>query len=332
LDRVRIAVIGCGYIAGFYHLPALSKLPRAEVVAVVDVIEENARQAAQQHNVADVYTDYRQVLDRDDVDAVVILTRLEAHRQIVLDAASAGKHILKQKPFAVNLVEAQEMIDAVTAANVMLVPSFQHRYFPESMKAKEYLEKGTIGRLKFIRQVHPLAGLMDIGPHGIDLIQHLAGRRITKVAAFMDVYLGEPAEEPYSGLEEVLPSGTISAMNYQLEGGLLASHHLGLEIGGYDRTATELYGDEGAILLRPLMAGSRLALRVPSTSVPGDEWAFPQLEPVEYGGVVHHRIFVDDILEGTWNSATLEDGLATLKVYLAAHESARTGTIVDVPA
>jgi predicted dehydrogenase len=121
-------------------------------------------------------------------------------------------------------------------------------------------------------------------------------------------------------------------MNYQLEGGLLASHHLGLEIGGYDRTATELYGDEGAILLRPLMAGSRLALRAPSTSASEGEWVFPQLEPVEYGGVVHHQIFVDDILDGTRNSATIEDGLSTLKVYLAAHESASTGTVVGVPA
>jgi predicted dehydrogenase len=327
---VRIAVIGCGYIAGFYHLPALSKLSRAEVVAAVDVIDDNARKAAQEYSIADVYTDYRRVLDRDDIDAVVILTRLGAHRRMVLDAASAGKHILKQKPFAVNLAEAQEMIDAVKAAKIMLVPSFQHRYFPESMKAKEYLENGTIGRLKFIRQVHPLTGIMDIGPHGIDLIQHLADQRITQVAAFMDVYLGEPAEEPYSGLEQVLPSGTISTMNYRLEGGLLASHHLGLEIGGYDRTATELYGDEGAILLRPLMAKSRLAVRAPSASAAEGEWAFPRLEPVEYGGVVHHQMFVDDILEGTWNSASMEDGLATLKVYRAAHEAARTSTVVEV--
>jgi predicted dehydrogenase len=331
MERLRVGVIGCGYIAGFYHVPALSKLPQVELAAAVDVREESAHQLAQQYHIRDVYTDYRRVMERDDIQAVVILTKSPTHHAMVLAAAQTGKHILMQKPFAANLAEAQTMIEAVTKAGIKLVTSFQHRYFPESLRAKEYLESDAIGRLRFIRQIHHQPELMDVGPHGIDLIRHFSGQRIIRVNALMDVYWGEPRYEPYSGMgEKELASGKFSLMEYVLEHGALANHHLGLEIAGYEKSSTELCGEEGVIILRHPLARGRLAIRSPHVPQSHGEWYYPELEPEESGGVVHHRLFVEDVLNGTWRSASLEDGLAGLKVHAAAHESAQRGVTVEL--
>ncbi|GIX06459.1 MAG: hypothetical protein KatS3mg115_0862 [Candidatus Poribacteria bacterium] len=140
-----MGVIGCGGIFRSLHAPYYEVTDRARIVAVADVREENARQAAERFG-ADPYTDYRELLARDDVDGVDVCVHPRPHREICVAAARAGKHILVEKPMCVNVAEADAMIQAAREANVRLQVAYMQRWNPAYQKLKELLEDGTLGR------------------------------------------------------------------------------------------------------------------------------------------------------------------------------------------
>ena len=96
MDKVRIGIIGCGGIANGKHMPSLKKLADVEMVAFCDIIVERAEKAAKEYGVegAKVYTDYHELIARDDIDVVHVLTPNREHSQITVDALNAGKHVM----------------------------------------------------------------------------------------------------------------------------------------------------------------------------------------------------------------------------------------------
>ena len=109
MDKVRIGIIGCGGIANGKHMPSLKKLADVEMVAFCDIIVERAEKAAKEYGVegAKVYTDYHELIARDDIDVVHVLTPNREHSQITVDALNAGKHVMCEKPMAINSAEAK---------------------------------------------------------------------------------------------------------------------------------------------------------------------------------------------------------------------------------
>lgn len=115
MDRiVKIGIIGCGGIANGKHLPALKKLPNVQMVAFCDIIKEKAEQAAKVYGTPDakVFTDYHDILKMDDIEVVHVLTPNRSHSFITVDALEAGKHVMCEKPMAINAEEAKKMVDA----------------------------------------------------------------------------------------------------------------------------------------------------------------------------------------------------------------------------
>ena len=115
MEKVRIGIIGCGGIANGKHMPALSHLPNAEMVAFCDLIEERAIKAKHDYGTPDaaVYTDYKKLLEDKTIDVVHVLTPNRAHSFITVDALDAGKHVMCEKPMAINSVEAKKMLDSL---------------------------------------------------------------------------------------------------------------------------------------------------------------------------------------------------------------------------
>lgn len=99
---VNVGIIGVGGIANGKHMPSLAKLPNVRMVAFCDLIEERARRGAQDFGVpgAKVFTDYRRLLDMDEIDVVHVLTTNDGHAPISIDALKAGKHVMCEKPMA----------------------------------------------------------------------------------------------------------------------------------------------------------------------------------------------------------------------------------------
>lgn len=149
--KVGIGVIGCGRIAQISHLTAYHEIPEAEIVAVADIREEIARKVAHKFGAKASYADYNELLRREDVDAVSICTPPELHSQMVISAAEQGKHILCEKPLALNAEDAKKVVQAAKKASVIFMTAFMKRFDPGLAKVKELLEKGQIGTPTFAK-------------------------------------------------------------------------------------------------------------------------------------------------------------------------------------
>ena len=188
-DKVRIGIIGCGGIATGKHLPALHKLSNIEMVAFCDLIRSRAESAAKNYGTPDakVYENYKELLEDKTIDVVHVLTPNRSHSFISVDAMEAGKHVMCEKPMAINAEEAKKMVDAAKRTGKKLTIGYQNRQRNDSLFAKAEVEAGTLGEIYYARatalrrRAVPTWGvflneyeqgggpLIDIGTHALDL-------------------------------------------------------------------------------------------------------------------------------------------------------------------
>ena len=186
---VRVGIIGCGGIANGKHMPSLKQLPGVQMVAFCDIIEERAQKAKQDYGTPDaaVYTDYRKLLEDKSIDVVHVCTPNRAHSFITVDALHAGKHVMCEKPMAINSEEAKKMLDAARETGKKLTIGYQSRQRADSQYMKNEALAGTFGEIYYAkatairRRAVPTWGvflneyeqgggpLIDIGTHALDL-------------------------------------------------------------------------------------------------------------------------------------------------------------------
>lgn len=155
MEKVRMGFIGCGGIANGKHLPAQKRNPVAEMVAFCDVIEERAQKACKEYGApgAKVYTDYRELLKDKSIDAVFVLTPNCSHCEITVAALEAGKHVMCEKPMAMNYAEAKKMIAARDKSGKVLTIGYQNRYRPDSLYLKGQAEAGMFGDIYYAEAI-----------------------------------------------------------------------------------------------------------------------------------------------------------------------------------
>ena len=186
---LRVGIIGCGGIANNKHMPALHKQPDVELVAFCDIIQERAVKAAKDFGTPDakVYTDYKELLKDESIQVVHVLTPNIDHSYITVDALYAGKHVMCEKPMAINTAEAQKMLDAAKATGKKLTIGYQNRFRNDALYLKKICENGELGEIYYARAKAirrrgvPTWGvfieeekqgggpLIDIGTHALDL-------------------------------------------------------------------------------------------------------------------------------------------------------------------
>ena len=186
---LNIGIIGCGGIANGKHMPALSKIREVRMTAFCDIIEERAQRAREKYGTPDslVTTDYRKVLEDPSIDVVHVLTPNRWHSDITVDALEAGKHVMCEKPMAINSIEAKRMLDAAARTGKKLTIGYQSRQRPDARYLKQEVEAGTLGDIYYAkatavrRRAVPTWGvfldeyaqgggpLIDIGTHALDL-------------------------------------------------------------------------------------------------------------------------------------------------------------------
>src|SRR6202042_3064730 len=144
-DKIRVAVVGTGRWAQVAHIPGWLRDPRAEVVALADTNEAALAQAADRVSVATVTTDYRELLSRDDVDVVDVVTGNSPHFQVSWDALSAGKHVLCEKPVHASYLKTHEAAEFARSKGLKTKLGFTFRYAPAILYAKELIDSGFVG-------------------------------------------------------------------------------------------------------------------------------------------------------------------------------------------
>src|SRR6266849_5476047 len=203
--QIALGVVGCGSIAQIAHLPSIAKTPQAKLVSVCDVNEQRAQEIAKKWGASRWYSDYHKMFeDSEDLDAVIIATPNNIHRNQAVAAARAGLHIIVEKPMAVTNKEAWEIVNECRKQKVKLMVGCDRRFWTHNQWAKDLIEQKVIGDLKFSRaslhehwynyQNHVAAtkfrldcgvaggaALSDTGAHSIDLLTWLNGSPVRRV-------------------------------------------------------------------------------------------------------------------------------------------------------
>src|SRR5215216_5282374 len=193
INQIGIAVIGCGGITLQNHLPGLALCPAAKITALCDADPVTLERARQQTGVATISTHFQEIVGRDDVQAVIIATPNVFHAPIALAAISAGKHVLCEKPLAMNFAEARQMAEGAEKAGVRHMAAFTYRFVPAMRYLTHLVQRGDLGqpyhyrscrlqdwgtRSLGWRQVKRLAGTGELGDmlsHRIDFSHLLVG-------------------------------------------------------------------------------------------------------------------------------------------------------------
>ena len=186
---VRVGIVGCGGIANGKHMPSLSKVAGAEMVAFCDIVEDRAESAAKEYGVGDskVYKDYEKLLKDKKVDVVHVCTPNISHAEITIAALEAGKHVLCEKPMAKTAADARKMVEAAKKSGKKLSIGYQSRHRADSQFLYQAIQRGDLGDIYYAkahavrRRAVPTWGvfldeekqgggpLIDIGTHALDL-------------------------------------------------------------------------------------------------------------------------------------------------------------------
>lgn len=217
MSKLRIGIVGCGFIANRKHLPMLAQHDDVEVVAFCDIIKDRADTSARQFGVADakVYLDYRDLVARHDIDVVHVCTPNSSHAEISIAALQSGKHVMCEKPMAKTSAEAKAMLEAAKATGKKLTIAYQNRFRSDSQFIKSLCDNGDLGEIYLgkafatRRRGVPVWGvfmnkelqgggpLIDLGTHALDLTLWMMNN-YEPVSAFGATYnklakMGSPA-------------------------------------------------------------------------------------------------------------------------------------------
>ncbi len=191
MKPLGVGVIGVG-AWGKNHVRVFSELEEATVIAVADPDSNRAKALANKFNAAH-YTQTDELLQRDDVDAVTICTPTVTHADLALEVIASGKHLLIEKPMTDTVQQAQRVIDAAKAANVLLMVGFVERFNPSVHTAAQVIDQGKMGELVLgsARRLGPFVPgrvadigiIKDMAIHDIDIARFLVKQEATSVYA-----------------------------------------------------------------------------------------------------------------------------------------------------
>lgn len=333
-NKIKIGMIGAGMISD-YHINGLLAAG-ASIAAIAGLNEEQARAKADHFGIPFYTTQFEEILTRDNIAAVVIATPDFTHEAIAVACLKAGKTALLQKPMARNSEECRRIIQASEQTGTPLYVSFMHRYFEEVVKTRELLAEQALGPIYSVRQRNATPGaawaswffrkenvgggaMLQLGVHGIDLLQYLFGQieSVKAVTALMKK-------------KRIMDDGSVVRPDnedlifaiYRFESGLMATHETVYnEVAGTDRFRMELYGEKGTAWLRTERGA--LALYAPEY-LARDGWFAPTLSDQVFG-YRQHRHFLDMVQRKAPDDGTASAGLSAVLVAEAIYRSAETG-------
>lgn len=191
LDPVQVAVVGLGYW-GPNLVRVLHEIEGASVRAICDVDESALSKVGRRYPTADLETSLDRVLEREDVDAVVIATPVSTHHSIASAALAAGKHVFVEKPLASSAAAADDLAQRARAADLVLMPGHTFLYSPPVMTVYQLIRDGVLGEVYFISTSRVNLGLhqpdvsviWDLGPHDFSILRYWLGENPVEVAAF----------------------------------------------------------------------------------------------------------------------------------------------------
>jgi UDP-N-acetylglucosamine 3-dehydrogenase len=342
---VRVGIIGCGKITERASLPNLANYKdKAEVVVLCDIVKEKAINLARKFELqdADIVTDWQNLVKRKDIDTVFVNTPNYLHEEMTVGAAGNKKHILVEKPIAISVKAAENMIQTVKKAGVLLMVEQTQRFDPIHQAAKKVIDSGVLGKIHNIRGRIGHAGpeywsegkahwfydrkksgggcMIDIGVHIADLVRWFKGKKVTEVFANIQT------------LEKKLPVDDNATVLLRFEDGTKGEFECSWTTRPYE-VLTQVYGEKGK-LVTSIGSKAPVILTLAKTGKSEDpncslKEEFPEIGP---GGGWENAIhyFIDCVIGGKRPFVSGEEGRETIKAILAAYESNKKGKWIKV--
>lgn len=337
MSKLRIGILGTGVINRDFHLPVLRNHPQAEVVAAANHRPESLKKLAADFNIPKTTTDFAELAADPDVDAVINSLPNYLHAPVTIQMLEAGKHVLCEKPMAMNVAEGEQMIAAAERSGRKLMIAHMWRFDREIVWLRDLIANGQLGRIFKVKShaiwlfdgpkpgtwfVTPeFAGggaLADMGIHSIDTMRFvLGGAKPVKVFATAGTFFKDiPLDDTATVMVEF--EGGVAGL---LEAGWYHLYADGLE--GY----TQAYGTRGYARVLPAQL---------QTSVEGI-WSVTQPEMPKrqqqcdlpmYQAQMDH--FIDCILNNKEPLTNGPDVLWSMKILEAAYRSAKIGESVAI--
>lgn len=350
MTDLGVGLVGSGFISAI-HFEALSHAPGARVLGVASPTGEHAAQFAAARGIPQAFDDYRRLLDERDIELVVLGLPNYLHCQAVLDCAAAGKHVVLEKPMAMNMGECDRMIEACRRAGVKLMYAEELCFAPKYVRLKQLVDSGALGRVHLIKQSEKHDGphaawfwdvdksgggvAFDMGCHAVEFFRWMlagpTGRPRPRAVSVYARLATQVHADKTRGDDEAL-------LIVEFEGGIVGlAEESWTKPGGMDDRA-EVYGSDGvayADLLRgnSIHAYSRRGYdyaveKAGSTA----GWSFAMYEEAwNYGFHQEMAHFVDCVLHDRQPLVTGDDGRAVLEILLAAYASAGQGRKIPLP-
>ena len=334
--KVRAAVVGLGW-PGMQHLRGYTVDPRSEVIAVCDLDERQVEKVAREHKIPNTYTNHLEMLENKDIDAVSVCLPNFLHAPISIDALSAGKHVLCEKPPARSAQEAKAMADAAAENSKILMYALVQRFDGSSQRLKQLVKAGELGDIYFGKAAYvrrrgiPIGkegwfvdrarsgggALIDIGVHALDCIWWLMNSpRPVEVMGTSYAHFGHlvPDDVKYD-----VDDGTFAQILFENGATLILETTWALNLPG-----------DNYIKIAGTKAGATLNPFTLYTEKDGKEVDTPLDAPSINGFDEEVKHFVGCIVDGKTPISSAEQGIMLMQMLDGIYESAEKGRSVSI--
>ena len=354
---MKFAIIGASFARAAY-LPALKHVPGAETVALASNRLESARSAADAFGVPHAYADWREMLEKHEVDAVLIATPTDTHAEMTLAALEAGAHVVCEKPTAMNATEAATMLDRAEALGRVHMIDHELRFNPNRMRIAEMIANGDLGDIRHVNIANIGASWADPagrpkgdwwsliehgggrlganGSHQVDMVRwwlgpvhSVVGEALTVIPDRLDKTTGEPwtaTADDLSYLTMRMQSGAL--VQIFMSGVATANIGNHTQVFGSKGTITLNNDDEKLYFAKAGQSFEEITVPDPNAELPGVNKGIWNVSVVDA-----LRTFAAAATTGTplGRGASFYDGLANQQVLDAVRQSTDTRAWVDLP-
>jgi len=353
-EKLRVGIIGTGSIS-HCHVAGYKKLvDDVDLVCACDIDEKKLTKYCEQYDIPHKYTDYNEMLEKENLDAISVTTWNAEHCAATIAALNHGVNVLCEKPMAMNAAQAEEMFEAAKKNGKLLQIGFVKRFNYESLTIKYMIEQGSLGNLQYARAKYlRRAGypgswfgdksysgggpIIDLGVHIIDLSRYLAGNP-KPVSVFARTYnlpinraenssyywsYYDPACGYKYDVEDFATGMIVFDNGFTLH--IETSFNFNCET---DVTDLQIFGDKAGAVVE---GGPKQVFGVKDGLFV--DYKIPDfIRGIKYKNQFDNEIyhFVDSVKNGTPCRATAEDGITLMKILDAFYESARTGELVHI--
>lgn len=351
MDTIRLAIIGTGGMANG-HAASFKKEDDVQIVACCDVIPDAAESFAQRHGIPNWYEDYREMLDREDIDAISVVTSDAAHCEISVAALKKGIHVLCEKPMATTLEEAAEMYEAAKKSRKMNMIQFSYRPMAALERARKIISDGLLGDIKHVEasylqawlsstgwgdwrdkpaflwrmsKKHGGGTLADIGCHIFDFTTYAAGD-VAKLCCMMKSFGKGVSKNTHKGYK--LDADDSFFANVEFKSGAVGVIHSTRWAQGHQNSLRlRVFGDKGSISIDTDNGRDKLNVCIGKFQRNNALW---NTIPAGIQEESNYSRFIRSIRDGKQEAPTFRDGLRIQAILDACHRSADEGGFVDV--